>query len=320
MSKTTVQVKESEKTRGTVGTDPEFFLKDKKSGNWVSAIGIVEGTKENPERMPNGSYLQYDNVALEFATPPSGDIDSFIENIRNSLLDVYDKLPEDLDIEAEPSAEFGLDQLLNEEAMRFGCDPDYNAWTLTQNEPPNAENMMLRSCGGHLHIGHVKGDGCEFLHDIFGKISAVKTMDAFHGIVSVVLDNGKAASDRRELYGKAGCYRPTDYGVEYRVLSNFWLKTPDLVRLMDSLSQDVLNYLKNYDYDFLTDLDKEVDLISEIGSEVIVNVINNSDVDTAKLIVDKHLAQHMSEETVDLLHTVMESDKDITIKKAWGLK
>ena len=320
MSHRLAQVKETKKTRVTVGTDPEFFLKDKGTGSWVSAIGIINGTKDNPERMPNGSYLQYDNVALEFATQPSEDVESFIKDIRNSLLDVYDKIPESLDIEAEPSAQFDLDQLMNEEAMRFGCDPDYNAWTLTQNEPPNPDNMMLRSCGGHLHIGHVKGDGCEFLHDTFGKINTIKLMDVFHGIVSVVLDNGKASNNRRELYGKAGCYRPTDYGVEYRVMSNFWLKTPDLVRLMDSLSQDVLNYMKNYDYDFLTDMDNETGLVKEIGNEVVVNVINNSDVDTAKIIVDKHLSKHISEETVDLLHTVMESDRNITIKEAWGLK
>ena len=316
--------KEKKQSRVTVGTDPEFFLRNNKTGKFTSAIGIVKGTKDNPEKMPNGSLLQYDNVAIEFATEPAPDIEDFLEKIRNSFLDMYDKIPSNLDIVAEPSVNFELDELMCEEAMKFGCDPDFNAWSLSQNEPPNTDGLTLRSCGGHLHVGHVDGDGCEFLHDIFGKINAVKIMDTFHGIVSVVLDSGDAAHERRQLYGKAGCYRPTDYGVEYRVLSNFWLKSPDYVRLMDSLCQDALNYMKKHSYDFLTDLDSEFDIVKEIQDDVgengIVNVINNSEVDKAKYIIDKYLATHFSEKTIDLLHTVMQDDDNTTIKKAWRLK
>ncbi len=44
--------------------------------------------------------------------------------------------------------------------------------------------------------------------------------DLFLGLPSAGADKqGK----RRELYGKAGRYRPTSYGIEYRVLSNYWL-------------------------------------------------------------------------------------------------
>jgi hypothetical protein len=312
--------KSKENARVTVGTDPEFFLKDQKTGRYISAVGIVSGTKEEPERMPNGSYLQYDNVAVEFATEPAKDAEDLVYKIRNTFLDVYDKIPDNLDIVAEPSAKFDIDQLSTKEAMRFGCDPDFDAWRCEQNVPPETEGLLLRSCGGHIHIGHTEGDGCEFLHDLFGKINTVKVMDVFHGVLSVVLDSGATAHERRQLYGKAGCYRATDYGVEYRVLSNFWLKSPDTVRLIDSLNQDVLAYLKTYDYDTITDIDCNIELIEVIGKDKIVNTINNSDVDTAKEIIDMHVAKHMSDQTLDLLHKVMESDKETTIKEAWGLK
>jgi hypothetical protein len=35
--------------------------------------------------------------------------------------------------------------------------------------------------------------------------------------------------ERRELYGKAGAYRPKPYGCEYRVLSNRWLTSSTLI-------------------------------------------------------------------------------------------
>ncbi len=55
----------------------------------------------------------------------------------------------------------------------------------------------------------------------------VKQLDYFLGIPSLLLDKDE---ERRHLYGKAGAFRPKPYGVEYRVLSNFWLKSPELMR------------------------------------------------------------------------------------------
>jgi len=51
--------------------------------------------------------------------------------------------------------------------------------------------------------------------------------DAYMGVPSVLVDDD---TRRAELYGKAGAFRPTSYGAEYRVLSNWWLKSPNWVR------------------------------------------------------------------------------------------
>lgn len=42
------------------------------------------------------------------------------------------------------------------------------------------------------------------------------------GVPSVLKDDD---TKRRSLYGKAGCFRLTPYGVEYRVLSSYFLST-----------------------------------------------------------------------------------------------
>jgi hypothetical protein len=48
---------------------------------------------------------------------------------------------------------------------------------------------------------------------------------------------GMLTALRRELYGKAGAFRPKPYGVEYRVLSNRWLNSEALIRWVYNQSQ-----------------------------------------------------------------------------------
>lgn len=58
---------------------------------------------------------------------------------------------------------------------------------------------------GHIHVSYP--------HKTQEKsIMLIKYMDAFVGIPSVILDSGEDAVKRRELYGKAGCFRLTRYG------------------------------------------------------------------------------------------------------------
>ena len=49
----------------------------------------------------------------------------------------------------------------------------------------------------------------------------VLKLDLYLGIPSIILD--PEGSMRRRMYGKAGAFRKKSYGLEYRVLSNFWI-------------------------------------------------------------------------------------------------
>ena len=58
-----------------LGADPEVFLVDKR-GDPFSAEGIFGGTKAAPKPMdglPEGYFIQEDNVAAEFNIPATGD-------------------------------------------------------------------------------------------------------------------------------------------------------------------------------------------------------------------------------------------------------
>lgn len=304
--------------RFSIGTDPEFFLRDKKSGKMVSAIPYVEGTKHVPAELPSGGTVQRDNVALEFATPPAKDGEDLVNKVRSAFMDIMKTLPKNLSLETIPSADFDEDQLNHPEAQEFGCSPDYDAWKLIVNPPPSAR-ASFRSCGAHIHVGHVEGDGNDFLLEPIGKVFTVRMMDLFHGIISTILDNSKAAIERRKLYGKAGAHRPTDYGVEYRALSNYWMKSPQLVMLMDCLVQDVLRIMRETNPEALTDLDAGPEILKDVGPEVIQHIINDGDVAKAKEVMSEVLVPVLSDDTKSLLDDCMEKIDTYEISKEWGI-
>jgi len=303
------------KTKITIGTDPEFFLR--KGNRYVSSQSAkIQGTKHEPVALKNGGTIQRDNVAVEFATVPAKDKEDFVQRVKSCLCDAHEMLPKGHELVVEPSAVFDDDQLSDPEAQEFGCDPDFNAYTVSMNEKPWCGDSGFRSCGAHIHVGCLdeKGkaiDGLEFLLEFEGKINAVKAMDLFHGTVSTELDSSEAAVKRRELYGKAGCHRPTDYGVEYRVLSNYWMKSPQLVMLMDALTRDAMALVGS------GKLQKILDLV---GEDELQNVINNGDVEAARKIIELYVIPNLSAETLDYYQMAKENlPKYKSIKEEWGI-
>lgn len=200
----------------TIGADPELFLVDG-SGKFISSIGKIGGSKEEPADCGEGCAVQEDNVAVEFNIPPASSFERFKESLDYGLKFLEDKAKGmNLRLAIEASAEFHPDQLTTPKALEFGCEPDFNAWTTRQNDRPTALNKLLRSCGGHVHVG-TKLD----------PILVIRAMDLFLGCPSTILDKD---TRRRELYGKAGAFRYKPYGCEYRTLSNFWLGSADLMK------------------------------------------------------------------------------------------
>lgn len=195
----------------TIGADPEFFLS--LHGKPHSAIGLIGGTKHYPRPLEReGCAVQEDNVAVEFNVPPTDSVKTFIDNINYVMSQVktdLNKINAGFQFEMSSALCFDKSQLDNPAALEFGCEPDFNAWSLSINPRPTCDDPTLRSAGGHIHVG-----------TDLDKISVIRAMDLFLGVPSVKIDKGDL---RRKLYGKAGAHRPKDYGVEYRTLSNFWI-------------------------------------------------------------------------------------------------
>lgn len=294
----------------TIGCDPEFFLRQRKSGKMICAIPFIKGTKYEPEDLPSGAgNIQRDNVSVEFATNPAIGPKDFVKKIQQTLTDVRDKIPKDCELLAEPSAHFSQDQLEHPDSQIFGCEPDCDAWTVTENKTPYLEDLTFRSCGAHIHIGHQKGDGNEFLLSFNGKIQMIRTMDAIHGIIATILDSSKSANARRQLYGKAGAHRPKEYGVEYRVLSNFWLKSPELVMLIYNLTKDAIEIVRN---------GKHEKLISKIGKNQIQDIINNGTVKSAQKMVKLHIMPLLSKESNVFLEICLKKINHYNFTEEWN--
>ena len=86
---------------------------------------------------------------------------------------------------------------------------------------------------------------------------------------SVIADQGHL---RKQLYGKAGAFRPKPYGVEYRVLSNFWIFDKEKTNTVWNLTERAVEHVYSK---------KKID--NELG-QAIVNCINLGDTRVASII------------------------------------
>ncbi|CAN5950618.1 unnamed protein product [Sphagnum jensenii] len=121
-----------------LGADPELFMKNPNDGSFVSAHGLVPGTKHKPFKVPFGA-VQIDGTALEFNIDPAGTVDEFVHNIQTVKQTISSYVP-GYNVVAEPVALYDkeyFDWEVPGTAKELGCDPDYNAWTLDINPRPD---------------------------------------------------------------------------------------------------------------------------------------------------------------------------------------
>lgn len=249
----------------TFGSDIEFFLKTAR-GEFFPAIGLVKGTKQEPRPLGDGYFIQEDNVAVEFNIPVCNSVRDFTRAVSNGLMKCCNELPPTVTYTTEASAEFHDEYLMSPQAREFGCEPDMCAWTRDFNPRPQSPNHRLRSAGGHFHIGWNNPD-------MDTRFELIKACDVFVGIPSLSEDIDKR---RRELYGKAGAMRIKPYGVEHRLLSNYWMFMPELTSAIATRYSQAIDFI-NYGHE-----------IEKTDYEAIVHSINNSNATMGNKILKKY--------------------------------
>lgn len=222
-------------TKILVGADPELFMRNPNSGEFVSAHDAVPGTKYKPYTVPYGA-IQVDGTALEFNIDPADTVERFVANIKAVRRSLEGFVP-GYNVVAEPTALYDAKYFRTQipgHAKTLGCDPDYNAWTMSQNPPPNPGKRPFRTAAGHIHIGWTDGADVAEKDHFIQCARMARQCDFYLGVNSLLWD---ADNTRRSLYGKAGAFRPKPYGMEYRVLSNRWLVSDELMAWVFNASQ-----------------------------------------------------------------------------------
>lgn len=223
-------------TYGVVfGADPELFLSQE--GEVIGAEKVIpkEGIilRDSEGQAYGSPIIIIDGVQAEFNPEANSCRESFSSNLKQCFVKLAETLKDKPGIKADfaQTVEVSKKEMatLEPSSQQFGCAPSKNAYEEVEISVKDASQYRYRSAGGHVHIGH---GGSSTLQTLFATepVEVIKVMDIVLGNTCVLLDRDAGNIERRKVYGKAGEFRsPKHGGIEYRTLSNFWLRSYQLM-------------------------------------------------------------------------------------------
>lgn len=116
----------------------------------------------------------------------------------------------------------------------------------------NRKNLGIKSprdnklC--HIHCGYENPN-------VDQTLEMLQYFELYLGIPSVIIDTDMR---RRTLYGKAGCFRLTAYGFEYRVLSSAMYATPELCGFIYDQCMKAIEAFNQRKIEFTDDFKKKI--------------------------------------------------------------
>lgn len=276
-----------------VGLDSEFFFVEPKLDVVVPAhmllpnkfdpkVVVEDRTGASPDSTGKGVALHYDGIQGEFSAVESRNPQDVLRRIQVAVHHICE-LAEGQNLRVSLQGAIPVDiakfDEYPEDAVEFGCDADYISWLDGVENPIScaAEDHAVRYAGTHLHLGVPEEEHDQHLIRTLlepeSRIEIVKTLDFLVGNTAVLLDQAPESTLRRQLYGKAGTFRPTDYGVEYRALSSFMMVSPHLLPTLWALARESVRLVME---------GRQEELFEEIFPGHIIQAINDNDYRLAK--------------------------------------
>lgn len=120
---------------------------------------------------------------------------------------------------------------------------------------------------GHIHIGY---DNFNYVTNNY----LIKALDLFISLPLVLME---PSNKRKTMYGKAGAYRTTKYGVEYRSPSNYIFSSTELIEWTFNQVMKAIRFLNTNDGSYSIN----------IWSETIKSIIDKQNKYDAQLMLDK---------------------------------
>ncbi len=281
------------------GCDPEFFFKTGGkvvvSEKCLPEAGLV--FKSKPGQYPlveshcGENKIVVDGVQAELNPRPStcranliNELSYCFQNLRTSLAG---KDIADVDFSAVVKlSQQELDEL-SEKSKALGCKPSLDIEGHETKVTINPATHQFRSAGGHIHLGMTLGKGRLLPKNI------VRMHDYIVGNTCVLLDRDPLAAERRKVYGKASEHRLPKWGLEYRTLSNFWLRSEKVTSLVLGLSRLAVAILESsgrkvykwnsvtHQNDYVDIVDFEQMILDTVPFDDIIRAINTNDFDLA---------------------------------------
>ena len=229
-------------TRPTFGCDPELFIES--GGQIVESSTVVEeggirlGTYNNSKIVRDGVQVELNPEAGPCRAELGNEISRLFRKLRDTLRSAG----------AQPSFKSVITlsdvemERLSDASKVLGCARSKNLYN--QRSSVNVgKDFRTRSAGGHIHLGVHHNLGVDLLKLPKWDERLVALLDILVGNTCVLIDRDPMAAERRKTYGRAGEYRLPTFGLEYRVLSNFWLRAYPLMSFVTGMSRLAVNIL-----------------------------------------------------------------------------
>jgi len=262
------------------GMDPEAFLS--RNGKIIGSEKVI------PERGIGFGYVVRDGIQIELHPPQAKSRTLLATNLKSALTALKARLQEVGDVEAVFNSVVTVEKeeldSLSPKSREWLCQPSKNIYG-HKPEKRDAATYPFRAAGGHMHFG-LKDPIFDPDEGIDERTRLVVPMDILVGIPAVLIDRDLGQIERRKCYGMAGEFRLPSYGLEYRVLSNFWLRSLPLMSLFTGLAKFAIQVVSE---SVRSEEGKEAgrlledDLLTAVGGDLskVYEAINENDADKA---------------------------------------
>lgn len=315
------------------GSDPEIFGVDSAGvviPAWkylpCEADASLIVRESNIQHMFHPSAKAYwDGAQAELSTSGKTDCHiQLVEDIQRGLQTIHDNLKAH-----DPGASLRCKDVIEvpeqdlffgpEEAVRFGCQPSFNAYGIPPPEIADPRAMPIRFSGVHLHesINSIKLKTPKWFPD-----GTAIMMDKLCGLLLTALGRGLEDPRRRNFYGRPGEYRLPEraerLSLEYRTPGAFLLSHPALMNFgLDTARFAFKAGLLIDGRDFV--IPDVKDIILNCDADAAVQIINQHKDIFSKMFAQIYVDEKRITRTFKILSEGAVSLRLPSIENAWGL-